>query len=98
MAIAVASIIGGAIALDFIGSQVAAKALGGDGDLMEEVNRHNAALKQLLKVQTEYNQKRAGAIDKLNGRLAAEGAAARRFDDYVKASRLYKEVMSNGKK
>ena len=47
MAVAVASIIGAAIALTFTGSQVAAKALSGDGGSMEEVKQHTAALKQL---------------------------------------------------
>ena len=97
MAVAVVSIIGGAIAntLAFTGSQVAARVLGGDGGSIEEVKRHNAALEQLQKAQAEYNHKRADVIDKLNARLAAEGAATRRLDDYIKASRLYKEVMSN---
>ena len=86
------TIIGGviAIALAFRGSQVAASALGDDGRSLKVVKRHNAALKQLQKVQTEYDQKRAGAIDKLNARLAAERAVTRRLDDYVEASRLYK--------
>ena len=97
MAAAVASIIGGvtADALAFTGSQVAAKALGGDGGSIKEVKRHNEALKQLQKDQAEYNQKRADAIYKLNAKLAGEGVATRRLDDYAKASQLYKEVMNN---
>ena len=96
MVAAVAIIIGGAIAyaLAFTGSQVATKAFGGDGGSLKEVKRHEAALKQ-QKAQAEYNQKRADAVCKLNARLAAEGAATRRLNDYVEESRLYKEVMSN---
>ena len=61
MAVAVASIIGAAIAnaLAFTGSQVVAKALSGNGGSMEEVKRHNAALEQLQKSQGEYNQKKS---------------------------------------
>ena len=79
MAVAVASIIGGAVAnaLAFTGSQVVSRALGGDGGFIEEVNRHNTALEQLQKSQAEYNQKRTDAIDKLNTRLAEEGAVTR---------------------
>ena len=60
MAVAVASTIGGAIAntLAFNVSQVAARALGGDGGSLEEVKLHNAALKQLQEAPAEYNQKR----------------------------------------
>ena len=96
MAVAIASIIGGAEAnaLPFTSSPGAAKALCGDGGLMEEAKRHNAALEQLQKAQAQYNKKRADAIDKRNARLVAEGATTRRLDDDVEASQLYKEVMS----
>ena len=53
MAVTVASIIGGAIviALAFTGSQVVAKALGGDVVSIEDVKRHNATLEHLQKAQ-----------------------------------------------
>ena len=88
MAVAIASIIGDVVANAhaFTGSQVAARAIGGNGRSVEEVKQHYAALKQLQNVQAEYNQKRADAFDELNARLAAEGAATRQLDDYVEAS------------
>ena len=88
MTIAIASIIGGAVAnvFAFTDSQVAARILGGDGGSMEEVKRHNS--EKLQNPQAEYNKKREDAIDKLNVRLAVDCAATRRLDDYDEASRL----------
>ena len=89
MAVAVASIIGGVIAdaFAFTDSQVAARALGGDGGSLEEVKQHNAALNITKKEQM--------LLITLMYKLAAEGASTRPLDDYVKASRLYKEVMNH---
>ena len=56
-------------ALTFTGLQVAARALGSDGGLIEEVKQHYSAREQLQKAQAECNQKSADAVNKLNQEL-----------------------------